>query len=154
MGCERCEQYRYSCSTGNAERMGVNLPTGSFTDRSGAERAQSAKSHMGQPFFPGAERNGAETRLRPTRKRNVGAPRRRAAQRKAAERRERTVGWAGYSRAVPQSGGACGDGLRDCGTAKHNTGLPAKRALTGQGGAAERLSFRHGCDGSEWMWSL
>ena len=38
----------------------------------------------GGPGFPGAERNGAETQLRPTRKRDVGALRRRAAQQKGA----------------------------------------------------------------------
>ena len=50
---------------------------------------------QGGPGFPGAERNGAETQLRPTRKRDVGAPRRRAAQRNAAEQRGSPVGWAG-----------------------------------------------------------
>ena len=50
---------------------------------------------QGGPGFPGAERNGAETQLRPTRKRDVGAPRRRAAQRKAAEQRGSPVGRAG-----------------------------------------------------------
>lgn len=39
---------------------------------------------QGGPGFPGAERNGTETQLRPTRKRNVGASRRRAAQQKGA----------------------------------------------------------------------
>ena len=50
---------------------------------------------QGGPGFPGAERNGAETQLRPTRKRDVGAPRRRAAQRNAAEQRGSPVGWVG-----------------------------------------------------------
>ena len=50
---------------------------------------------QGGPGFPGAERNGAETQLRPTRKRDVGAPRRRAAQRNAAEQRGSPVGRAG-----------------------------------------------------------
>ena len=44
-------------------------------------QGQAAEAALqGGPGFPGAERNGAETHLRPTRKRDVGAPRRRAAQ--------------------------------------------------------------------------
>ena len=63
-----------------------------------ARGAQGQAAHValqGGPGFPGAERNGAETQLRPTRKRDVGAPRRRAAQRNAAEQRGSPVGRAG-----------------------------------------------------------
>ena len=57
---------------------------------------------QGGPGFPGAERNGAETQLRPTRKRDVGAPRRRAAQRNAAEQRESKHGRAGGVKFEPE----------------------------------------------------
>ena len=69
--------------------------SGRYTDGSVAERARSGTSGYGATVLSrrGAERS--KTRLRHTRKRDVGAPRRRAAQRNAAERRERTVGWAG-----------------------------------------------------------
>ena len=61
----------------------------------GAQGQAAQVALQGGPGFPGAERNGAETQLRPTRKRDVGAPRRRAAQRNAAEQRGSPVGWAG-----------------------------------------------------------
>ena len=61
----------------------------------GAQGQAAEGALWGGPGFPGAKRNGAETRLRPTRNRDVGALRRRAAQRNAAEQRVSPVGWAG-----------------------------------------------------------